>query len=187
MRRGRKVVLRLPRRSDEAAFLAGVAASRKLHATWVRPPSSPATFRTFVKRYATDPLRDLDHARQVGFVIAERGTNALAGVFNFSEIIHGPLQSAFLGYFAFAGMEGRGFMREGITLALDQGFGVLGLHRIEVNIQPANTRSLALAEAVGFKQEGYSPRYLKLAGRWRDHLRYALLVEDWRAAKRRRT
>jgi ribosomal-protein-alanine N-acetyltransferase len=76
-------------------------------------------------------------------------------------------------------------MREGLALALEYAFGTLKLHRVEVNIQPSNARSLALVERVGFVREGYSRRYVKIRGRWRDHVRYALLVEDWRAAKRR--
>ena len=58
-------------------------------------------------------------------------------------------------------------------------FGELGLHRVEANIQPGNAPSIALAEGAGFKREGFSPRYLKIGGRWRDHERYAILAEDW--------
>ena len=90
------------------------------------------------------------------------------------------LQSAFLGYYAFEGMNGRGLMREGLGLTLDNAFRVLRLHRVEVNVQPANARSIALVEAAGFVREGYSRRYVKVAGRWRDHVRYAMLAEDWR-------
>ena len=76
-------------------------------------------------------------------------------------------------------------MREGIGLALDAAFRELKLHRVEVNVQPTNARSIALVEHLGFAREGYSRRYVKIAGRWRDHVRYAMLAEDWRVRRRR--
>jgi ribosomal-protein-alanine N-acetyltransferase len=71
-------------------------------------------------------------------------------------------------------------MREAIQLVLREAFVELRLHRLEANIQPGNQASLALAKGAGFKREGFSPRYLKISGRWRDHERWALLADDWR-------
>jgi ribosomal-protein-alanine N-acetyltransferase len=67
-----------------------------------------------------------------------------------------------------------------MQLALRFAFQELRLHRVEANIQPANKRSLALAKTAGFRREGFSPRYLKIGGRWRDHERWAILAEDVR-------
>jgi [ribosomal protein S5]-alanine N-acetyltransferase len=88
-------------------------------------------------------------------------------------MVMGGFRSGFLGYYAFAGHERQGLMREGLLLAVHHAFKQLGLHRVEANIQPANRASIALARSCGFSQEGYSPRYLKIGGPWRDHERWA--------------
>ena len=183
-RRGLRVYLRAPRRADAAPFLAAVRTSRRLHGRWVQPPSTAAGFAAYVARFArgaSDPLR----STHVGFVACRCDDDALVGVLNFSEIVRGAFQCAYLGYYAFAPHAGDGYMAEGLELALDVAFRRLKLHRIEVNVQPNNVRSLALVRRAGFRREGYSPRYVKIAGRWRDHVRLALTLEDWRAQRRK--
>jgi ribosomal-protein-alanine N-acetyltransferase len=59
--------------------------------------------------------------------------------------------------------------------ALHRGWDELKLHRLEANIQPGNTPSIELVKSLGFHNEGFSPRSLKLGGRWRDHERWAIL------------
>jgi ribosomal-protein-alanine N-acetyltransferase len=77
-------------------------------------------------------------------------------------------------------------MSAGLELVLARAFGELGLHRLEANIQPKNLRSKELVRRSGFRCEGLSPRYLKIAGRWRDHERWAITVEDRRRTPRSR-
>ncbi len=183
-RAGSRVYLRPPRRSDAAAFIAASRASRRLHGAWVRPPLTAARFTAYFKRYGAHSFRDLAGTTHVGFLVFRIEDGALAGVFNFSEIVRGTFHSAYLGYYAFAPYAGNGCMSDGLALALDFAFRTLKLHRVEVNAQPENTRSLALARRAGFVREGYSRRYLKIAGRWRDHVRLALLADDWRVRRK---
>jgi ribosomal-protein-alanine N-acetyltransferase len=70
-----------------------------------------------------------------------------------------------------------GLMTEALRAAACYAFNDLGLHRLEANIQPDNLASIALVRRVGFKQEGFSPRYLRINGEWRDHERWALLAD----------
>ena len=87
--------------------------------------------------------------KHAGFLVFRQEDDALVGVYNFSEIVRGAFQSAFLGYFAFSPLAGQGLMTEGLAAALDIAFRKLKLHRVEVNIQPSNARSLALATRTG--------------------------------------
>ncbi len=178
---GVNVYLRPPRLSDAAAFHAAVRASDALHRGWTSAPKTRERYAKFVRRYAASGKVPA-HA---GFLVFRRHDDTLVGVYNFSEIVRGAFQSAYLGYFAFAPLAGKGLMSEGLALALDVAFGKLKLHRVEVNIQPNNARSLALATRLGFTREGYSRQYVKISGRWRDHVRFAMLAEDWRALRRK--
>jgi ribosomal-protein-alanine N-acetyltransferase len=173
---GPRVYLRPPHNDDAAAFVTAARASRSLHGAWTRPPDTTARFAAFVARFA--PRGNV--TTHAGYLVCRREDDSLVGVFNFSEIVRGAFRSAYLGYFGFAPFAGRGYMTEGMALALDVAFRKLELHRVEVNIQPTNERSLALAERIGFTHEGFSRRYVKIAGRWRDHERFAMLAEDWR-------
>ena len=56
------------------------------------------------------------------------------------------------------------------------------MHRVEANIQPDNVKSIRLIKRLKFRHEGFSPKYLNIGGQWRDHDRYALTLEDYRAS-----
>jgi len=178
---GPRVYLRPPIATDAKAFVRAAKASRTLHGPWTTPPATPARFDAFVARFAANESATCTHA---AFLVLRRDDHALVGSYNFSEIVRGVFRSTYLGYYAFAPHAGQGYMSEGMALALDAAFGVLRLHRVEVNIQPNNARSLALADRLGFAREGYSRRYVKIGGRWRDHVRLAMLAEDWRTLRR---
>src|SRR5262249_54230743 len=112
-------------------------------------------------------------------LVCRRGDGAILAVVNVSEIVRAAFQSAYLGYYAFRPHAGQGYMTEGLALVLRHAFRSLGLHRLEANIQPGNHPSRALVRGLGFRKEGFSPRYLKIGGRWRDHERWAIVREAW--------
>jgi ribosomal-protein-alanine N-acetyltransferase len=142
-----------------------------LHGSLVSPPSTRARFRAYLAR--TEQPNFLAH-----LVCLPNGE--LAGVINVSELVRGNFCSAYLGYYAFDPHAGRGFMLAGLRLVIARAFRRHRLHRLEANIQPRNERSIALVMGLGFRREGLSPRYLKIAGRWRDHERFAITREEWR-------
>lgn len=101
------------------------------------------------------------------------------------EILFGISQSCNMGYYAFEPWARNGFMSEAIGLVLDFAFEELGLHRVEANVQPRNVRSLRLVRRLGFRREGYSPKYIQIAGLFRDHVRTAILAEEWKKRRAR--
>ncbi len=117
--------------------------------------------------------------RKIPFLIRLNSGGQLVGVVNVSEAVMGVFRSAYLGFYAFSGFERQGYMTEGLALVLDRAFNENGLHRLEANVQPGNVASGALVSRLGFRKEGFSPRYLFIDGDWRDHDRWAILSDEW--------
>ena len=164
-----RVTLAPVRRADAPDLIQAHIASRAHHAPWVQTFTDAEGFETWFAQTLT--------GAKVALVARSGEDGAVAGVFNFNEIVLASFRSAYLGYWGMAGQARRGLMTEGLRLAVAHGFDEIGLHRIEANIQPGNTASIALVRRVGFTKEGFSPRYLKIAGEWRDHERWALVAD----------
>ncbi|MBV8858769.1 MAG: GNAT family N-acetyltransferase [Acidobacteria bacterium] len=172
-----KVFLRAPAARDREEFIALNRASRRLHRGLVSPPVEPVQFEEYLKRCGRED--------RANFFVCRAEDGRIVGVMNLSQIARGNLQSAYLGYYVGEPYAGRGYMTQAMRLLLRHAFESLKLHRVEANIQPGNVASIALARRAGFVKEGFSRRYLKLGGRWRDHERWAILAEDWKAGRRR--
>ena len=171
-----RVEISTPTRKDEAEFIAAMTASADVHRPWLYPPVTSQAYREYLARLIPD--------RKHGFLARRVEDRALVGWLNVSDIVRGALQGANVSYGGVAAHRGQGYMSEALDLVLHEAFVTLGLHRLEANIQPANRGSLALARRAGFVLEGFSPGYLKIAGEWRDHERWALRSEAWVARRR---
>src|SRR3954462_11745360 len=150
---GSRAYLRAPRPADRNEFLQLAHASRALHRPWVYAPETPREFAAFLSRSSDATGRC--------FLVCRQEDDAIAGVYNVSQISRGFFESAYLGYYAFAPTAGTGLMAEGLERVMRHCLRRLKLHRLEANIQPDNARSKRLVERAGFSYEGYSPRYLK--------------------------
>ncbi|ASW02333.1 GNAT family N-acetyltransferase [Paraburkholderia aromaticivorans] len=156
-------------RADAADLIAANSASQDHHLPWVTSFTDQAGFDNWFARGLTGP--------NVSLVAREAASNRVVGVININEIVTGAFQSAYLGYYGMVDFARTGLMTKALRASVGYAFGELGLHRLEANIQPGNTASIALARRLGFKQEGFSPRYLRINGEWRDHERWALLAD----------
>jgi [ribosomal protein S5]-alanine N-acetyltransferase len=176
---GERVFLRRPTARDRGQYLALRRRSASFLRPWEpRPPAKSTAARQFAAWLAS-----AGGGRHEKLLLCRSEDGAILGAINVNEIVRGPAQSAYLGYWIGAPHANQGYMTEALPLVLDHAFGALGLHRVEANIMPTNRPSLALVRRAGFRREGFSPRYLKIAGRWRDHERWALLAEDWQRAR----
>jgi [ribosomal protein S5]-alanine N-acetyltransferase len=167
----RSVLIRPPTQADCHEFLSAVRRSRSLHHPWVSPPATRRAFASYLEKMSS--------GAHLSFLVIHAQTRGIVGVINLNNIIRGPFQNAFLGYYAFLPHVRKGFMTEGMQLVLGHAFRIVNLHRLEANIQPENSASLSLVRKCGFVREGFSRRYLKIARRWRDHERWAILAEDF--------
>jgi ribosomal-protein-alanine N-acetyltransferase len=165
--------------ADGAEFTERARQSKDLHHPWLFPPDSVQAYEAYAGRLIEDPTK-------AGFLVCEKDPDAasggvpggsIAGFVNINNIVEGGFRSGALGYGAFAHAAGRGLMREGLDLVVRHAFGPMRLHRLEINVQPGNAASIALARACGFHLEGFSPRMLYIDGAWRDHQRWAITAE----------
>ncbi len=177
MKRASRVYLEpiSPARREE--FLRLARASRSFHRKWVAPPATPKTFAAYMDRIGDESFRC--------FYVCRREDGALLGVVNISQIVRRLFQSAYLGYYVFAPYARQGYLGEGLALALAEAFRKIRLHRVEANLQSGNAPSRKLVKRLGFRKEGFSLRYLRIAGKWTDHERWAMTVEDWKKASRK--
>ncbi|MGD9592263.1 MAG: GNAT family N-acetyltransferase [Candidatus Berkiella sp.] len=156
---------------DETAFLAMTNKSNTFHHPWVQAPLTSVAFQAFYERSLKE--------NQSSFLVLLQ--NNIVGVFNISEIVRGNFQSAYLGFYSAIDYAGQGWMSKGLKLLQAYAFNDLKLHRLEANIQPQNVASINLVKRNGFREEGFSPRYLQINGKWCDHLRFAITQEEWQS------
>jgi ribosomal-protein-alanine N-acetyltransferase len=125
-------------------------------------------------------LRTLRRGARAGqllpWVVTHEGR--FAGQLTLGNLVRGAACSAYAGYWVDGRLAGRGIMPTALAMAVDHAFRFVGLHRIEVNIRPENLASRRVVEKLGLREEGYHPRFLHIGGAWRDHISYAVTVED---------
>lgn len=141
-------------------------------ATHPEPDGRSPTFGAMVAR----ARREARAGRMLPFAVDVE--DRLVGQISVSVVTWGSLRSAHIGYWVDRAVAGRGIMPTSVAMVVDHAFFTVGLHRVEVNIRPENLASLRVVQKLGFREEGLRQRYLHIDGAWRDHLTFALTVED---------
>lgn len=175
--RGAGVTLRAAQMSDYAAWAELRAVSRdhlgRWEPLWALDELTKGAFRRRVRHYNREAREDLGYA----FLIFD-ADGRLAGGLTMSNVRRGVTQSATIGYWLGVPFVGRGLMASALGAVVPFAFDVLHLHRLDAAVMPANVASIRRLERAGFAREGLARRYLRIAGRWEDHILYALLAED---------
>jgi [ribosomal protein S5]-alanine N-acetyltransferase len=104
--------------------------------------------------------------------------NEIIGILSFSSIVKGPFLSCFVGYSMENTRQNNGYMTEALKAGIRFIFETVGLHRIEANIMPRNAASIRVVTKLGFRNEGLSPKYLKINGLWEDHVHMVLINKE---------
>jgi len=157
-------------RSDAAELIRNNVVSRAYHEPWLRAFTDNEGFDAW--------FSGLVGGANIGLIAHEVTSGGVVGVINLSEVSLRSFQSAYLGYYGMVDLAGRGLMTEAVRKAARYAFAEVGLHRLEASIQPANVRSIELVRRIGFRREGFSPRYLRIDGVWCDHEHWALLSDE---------
>jgi [ribosomal protein S5]-alanine N-acetyltransferase len=178
---------RLLLRTSDPVFAAALAdyqlRNREHQAPW-SPPMPEALFSVEGQRERlTAAAKAEAEGSQISWLLLPRDDrHRVIGHARFSQISRGPFCNAQLGYTIDAAHEGHGLMREALAAALADAFSArVGLHRVQANARPENTRSLALLDRLGFEREGLAREYLFIDGAWRDHVMTALRAPGWPA------
>lgn len=112
------------------------------------------------------------------FAIIERASGAIVGRLELSGITGEPAVGAHLGYWVAREANRRGYATDAVGQTLDVAFGRLRLHRVQAAVMPRNRASQRVLEKNGFRREGLAERYLRIDGRWEDHVIFALTAEE---------
>lgn len=86
-----------------------------------------------------------------------------------------------IGYWLAADAQGRGIMTGACGVLLDYLFDQRGLHRVWLEAAEGNTRSRAVAERLGFINEGTARDSHLIHGHWLSMVEYGILEDEWRA------
>lgn len=176
--RGDGVFLRPAEMADFASWARLREHSRDFLAPWepIWPTDdlTRAAFRRRVKRHAEEMARDEAYP----FLIFRTRDKALLGGLTIGQIRRGVAQSATVGYWVGVDYAGQGYMSRALRAAVAFAFSSLRLHRVEAACLPTNAASIRVLESAGFRREGLARSYLRINGRWQDHLLFAVLEND---------
>jgi len=166
---------------DVPAHMDYLEAERRDNARWA--PVRPAEQWTAAWWRKQVRLREKDRREGKGLVLClflKGKPGTIVGIASLSNVVRGSFQACHLGYSLRKEHEGRGLMTEALRAVIPYAFGPLGLHRVMANHMPSNRRSARVLKRLGFRRDGRARAYLRIAGRWEDHVLTSLVNPRWK-------
>ncbi|MRW93164.1 GNAT family N-acetyltransferase [Duganella sp. FT80W] len=177
-----RLVLAYPTLDDCAAVLEYRKLNRDHLSAWEPLRSEEFYTTSSVELQMHDLVAQIANGTVVHWLIKRHGSLEVIGQCGFTNIVYGPFQACHLGFSLGQRHQGSGLMFEALKTAIPSVFQTHGLHRIMANYQPENRRSEILLQRLGFEREGLAKSYLKINGRWSDHVLTSLInprtIED---------
>ena len=181
---GRRVWLRPPEMDDWAQWAALREASRDFLVPW--EPSWPidSLTRSAWQRRLRRQYEEWHHDLGYSLLIFSAADHALLGGISLSNVRRGVSRTAAMGYWIGQPHARKGYTSEAAALLLTYAFETLSLHRIEAGCVPGNMASRSLLKKLQFREEGYARDYLRINGKWEDHVLFGMLSDEWQLLRR---
>ncbi len=177
-----RLVLRPPRTSDVPKLRLALRKNAAHLQPWSAAPAQgedPASL-TSVSRAVLRNRREWKQGQTYVLLVFDRAQpGAVIGRIALGGVLRGAFQNAYLGYWIDEDRQGAGLMTEAVRAATAFAFDGAGLHRVQAAVMPRNAASQRVLEKAGYRREGLALRYLCIAGRWEDHVLFALTAEEW--------
>ena len=145
-------------------------------------PTTPPKF--YERNYWKEKIRlyNQEYQSEKALRLLIKNNLNIIGMINFTNFEKEPFQNVRLGYKIDKDYQGQGYMLEALRISIAYIFTTLHYHRIEANVIPSNTRSRNLLKKLGFIEHGLAPNYLKINGKWQDHILTSLTIEQYNSA-----
>tara|TARA_R110000868_G_scaffold132381_5_gene343307 strand:- start:8835 stop:9386 length:552 start_codon:yes stop_codon:yes gene_type:complete len=145
-------------------------------------PKKPENFFTqeYWQEKTQAAMEEFEKGVSVRFNLYIKETNELIGMINFTTLERGPFQNSRVGYKIGEQFQGQGYMSEGLSRGIEYMFNTLNFHRVEANYIPLNERSGKLLKRLGFEEHGIAKNYLRIAGKWKDHILTSKTNPNWK-------
>ena len=176
---GERAYLRAPHADDWRQWAELRARSRTFLQPWEPTWPDDGLSRDHYRRRLRQQMKEWKAGDGYSFFAFERESRNLLGGITLGNIRRGVAQSGAIGYWMGQPYSGKGLMQDIVRTILPFAFDELKLHRVEAACVPDNEASKGVLRACGFREEGLARQYLRINGKWHDHLLFGMVAADY--------